>query len=380
VPLLRDGCVDTEAELDVVRRLMRRSSVRAHEKTRGYVPLLRTAAEMFEEETLGRLLGPVTKSGVRELSASFGETAEVSSEWLGAGGKRFRPFVTLASYAAMTQGTSALEPGAELQGVFGDPVKRVALAIEVMHKASLVHDDIEDGDATRYGVETVHVRHGVPVAVNVGDYLIGLGYRLVASVAGDLGGECAADILGALSEAHVKLCVGQGAELSERRRRPDEWRPAAMQAVYALKTAPAFEVAFYAGLRMAGDAGRYREALKAYSRQLGVAYQVRNDLEDYEEEGAARTAGRPEEWSCRPTILRAFAGSEAAERLARTESSELPAAEKLSAARRIYEEHGVFESARRMISGCRERALEHADAVGHDVLSELMRFVANTVL
>jgi len=48
--------------------------------------------------------------------------------------------------------------------------------------------------------------------------------------------------------------------------------------------------------------------------------------------------------------------------------------------RRIYEEDGVFESARRMITGCRERALEHADAVGHNVLCELMRFVANTVL
>jgi len=415
VPLLCDGCVDTEGELDLVREELRRCSRPAAPssspgaKTQGYVPLLRSAVEIFDEATLARLLGPVADvSSARELSASFLETEEVALEWLGAGGKRFRPFITLAAYAAMRRGAEALEPGAELGGVFGDAVKRVALAIEVMHKASLVHDDIEDDDALRYGEETVHRRHGVPVAVNVGDYLIGLGYRLVASGAEDLGGECAAEVLGVLSEAHVKLCVGQGAELAERRRRPEEWQPEAMQAVYALKTAPAFEVAFYSGLRMAGEAGQYREALKAYSRQVGVAYQIRNDLEDYEGETSARTlarggpgglGGRGElggQWARRPTILRSLAtralatraageaaggAGGAAERLRQAETDdEMTPQARLEAVARIYEELGVFESARRMVTGCRERALEHADGVGHDVLAQLMHFVVRTVL
>ena len=94
-----------------------------------------------------------------------------------------------------------------------DAVKRTALAIEAFHKASLVHDDIEDDDTFRYGRETLHRQHGVSTAINVGDYLIGLGYRLVSRERKELGGDCAADILDRLADAHLKLSEGQGAEL-----------------------------------------------------------------------------------------------------------------------------------------------------------------------
>src|SRR4029077_18287816 len=86
-----------------------------------------------------------------------------------------------------------------------DSVKRAALAIESFHKASLVHDDIEDDDTFRYGRETLHRQYGVSTAINVGDYLIGLGYRLVGRERKELGGDCTADILDKLSDAHLKL-------------------------------------------------------------------------------------------------------------------------------------------------------------------------------
>src|SRR6185503_2935803 len=79
-----------------------------------------------------------------------------------------------------------------------DLVKRAALAIECFHKASLVHDDIEDDDTFRYGRETLHRQYGVGTAINIGDYLIGLGYRLVGRDRKELGGDCAADILNRL--------------------------------------------------------------------------------------------------------------------------------------------------------------------------------------
>ena len=94
-----------------------------------------------------------------------------------------------------------------------DSVKRAAIAIETFHKASLVHDDIEDDDSYRYGQETLHRVHGVGTAINVGDYLIGLGYRLVSRDRKELGAEVAADILDKLADAHLKLSEGQGAEL-----------------------------------------------------------------------------------------------------------------------------------------------------------------------
>src|SRR5262249_39720030 len=135
---------------------------------------------------------------------------EITYQWLGQGGKRSRPFITLAVYDALkgAQGTYSAE-----QCNPSDSVRRVALAIEAFHKASLVHDDIEDDDSFRYGQETLHRRHGIPTAINVGDYLIGLGYRLVGRDRKELGGDCTADILNRMSEAHLKLSEGQGAEL-----------------------------------------------------------------------------------------------------------------------------------------------------------------------
>src|SRR5205807_6137372 len=117
---------------------------------------------------------------------------------------------TLAAYDALkgAKGTRSAD-NVDLP----DAVRRAALSIEAFHKASLVHDDIEDDDSFRYGHETLHRRHGVPAAINVGDYLIGLGYRLVARERKELGGDCAADILNRLAEAHLKLSEGQGAEL-----------------------------------------------------------------------------------------------------------------------------------------------------------------------
>src|SRR5207248_8063154 len=126
----------------------------------------------------------------------------IAYDWLAQGGKRSRPFITLAAYDALKGAPATLTAEAL---ALPDAVRRTALAIETFHKASLVHDDIEDDDTFRYGRETLHRQYGVSTAINVGDYLIGLGYRLVGRERKELGGECAADILNRLSDAHMKL-------------------------------------------------------------------------------------------------------------------------------------------------------------------------------
>src|SRR5690606_37150652 len=124
----------------------------------------------------------------------LGLTEDVSYDWLANGGKRFRPFITLAAYDAITGGrlTRSGTNGEAVSDETGlpavsDTAARVAMAIEAFHKASLVHDDIQDDDLFRYGRETLHRSHGLGPAINIGDYLIGLGYRLVNSCRADLG-------------------------------------------------------------------------------------------------------------------------------------------------------------------------------------------------
>ena len=116
----------------------------------------------------------------------------IAYDWLAQGGKRSRPFITLAAYDALKGAPGTRRPTAS---TLPDAVRRTALAIEAFHKASLVHDDIEDDDTFRYGRETLHRQYGVGTAINVGDYLLGLGYRLVSRERKELGGDCAADIL-----------------------------------------------------------------------------------------------------------------------------------------------------------------------------------------
>src|SRR5207237_5125916 len=112
-------------------------------------------------------------------------------------------------YDALTGGKGTLGDGAEQVAAFSDSVRRAAMSIETFHKASLVHDDIEDDDAFRYGEETVHKKFGAATAINVGDYLIGLGYRLVSRDAKTLGADVVVDILDWLADGHLRLCEGQ---------------------------------------------------------------------------------------------------------------------------------------------------------------------------
>ena len=181
------------------------------------------------------------------------------------------------------------------------------MSIETFHKASLVHDDIEDDDAFRYGDETLHRQYGIGTAINVGDYLIGLGYRLVSREPKALGADVAADILDKLADAHLKLSEGQGAELL--------WRDAARQALDAARRAEDLRPEDGAGVRggavhrrPAGRAGRaVREADQATSaRNLGVAFQILNDLKDWDGDednklvGRQRRARRPADACCWP--------------------------------------------------------------------------------
>src|SRR5262249_50978682 len=184
-----------------------------------------------------------------------------------------------------------------------DAVRRTALAIESFHKASLVHDDIEDDDTFRYGRETLHRQYGVSTAINVGDYLIGLGYRLVSRERKDLGSDCAADILDRLADAHLKLSEGQGAELLWRDARDKSLTALGALRIYALKTAPAFEAALYTGLRLAGPADQYEKVVTDFSKHLGIAFQILNDLKDWDGDSDNKLVAGQDVLAARPTLL-----------------------------------------------------------------------------
>ncbi len=390
VPLLTDGCVATTAEIAVLRGWLRQQAGPAGAGTRSYVPLLRAADRLFEDRALDELVADMvlaaTITGPCEMSPAQG-TETLALEWLREGGKRLRPFITLAGHAAASRDAGA--PGAEAAeaGDFPRAVRRVALAIEALHKASLIHDDIEDDDEFRYGRETLHRRHGVATALNVGDYLIGLGYRLVASGRRELGAECVADILAQLSEAHTQLCRGQGEELLWTRGDPMAVRPEAVQRIYALKTAPAFEAALYAGVRTAqceGPDPARTENLRRFCRLIGVAYQLLNDLKDWSADRRDKLVAGQDSLARRPTMLLALAleAGDAAtiRKLASVTEPDVARDLKLESLRKVYEERGAFDQARKLVEKYRERARAEADAMPAEALRDLMHFLLEAVL
>jgi geranylgeranyl diphosphate synthase, type II len=299
------------------------------------------------------------------------------------GGKRSRPFITLAAYDAL-KGAPGTRSAEELS--LPDPVRRAAVAIEAFHKASLVHDDIEDGDAYRYGQETLHRRYGVGTAINVGDYLIGMGYRLVSRDRKELGGDCAADILNKLSEAHLKLAEGQGAELLWRDARDKALTALDALKIYALKTSPAFEAALYSGLRLAGPADAYEKPVAELCKHLGIAFQVLNDFKDWDGDEDNKLVAGQDALSARPTLLLALAleGATPADReelLALLEGKHpLEASEKLERVRALFTRAGAFLKAEKLIEKSRARAEAVADEVEPVELRELLYYLIDTVL
>jgi geranylgeranyl pyrophosphate synthase len=381
-PLLSSNCRNTSVDEDWVSELIELHTPPPEVKTKTFIHLARAAHSLCEEPELSRL-APRVRGASGKDEGPLAQHEAIAYDWLAQGGKRSRPFITLAAYDALKGGKGALSAeGVDLP----DAVRRTALAIEAFHKASLVHDDIEDDDTFRYGRATLHRQFGVGTAINVGDYLLGLGYRLVSKERKALGGDCAADVINKLSEAHFKLSEGQGAELL--------WRDAGDKAltaldalkIYALKTAPAFEAALYAGLRLAGPAEEHEKLVTEFSKHLGIAFQVLNDLKDWDGDSDNKLIAGQDVLAARPTLLLALAleGSAPAAReelLALLHGQHQLSREGLvSRVRGLFEKAGAFDKAEKLVEKYRARAEALADEANPTELRELLYYLVDSVL
>ncbi len=405
VPLLTSDCKDSTTDLDMVLDMIRTpcdlvaQKLKKHNAGPEWIHLLRGASRLFEtDEKQVDAFDPVKATG------------KIALDFLKRGGKFYRPFITLASYDALTGSRGTESDGAEQVERFSESVRAVARAVEIFHKASLIHDDIEDDDLFRYGNQTLHRTHGIPVAVNVGDYLLGLGYKTLADQRANLPGDIVSEMLARLSDAHTKLSAGQGAEFAwkdfERIKNSCAAPPLASVAmdgpppqhtnagnalkgsepqvvdilrIYVLKTAPAFEAAMALGvlLAVADDTvtdkavdwdfyRRTKEVLARFSRHLGVAFQIRNDIDDWQPDRMNKKIAGGDAMQDRPTLLRALAGKK---------SGNSSPEEILEHFRRAY----VFETARQLAGKHAQRAREAAGEIEHPFFRRLLLHFVDTI-
>lgn len=392
VPLLSSDCRNTSVDEDWVDQMVRVPHEASNQQTRSYLHLLRKSSQLFELDTLEQLVPklrskPTAEAGWSEPKLDpLSATENIAYEFLARGGKYSRPFITLAVYDALKETDATLAAGQEVVEGWSDSILRTAMAIETFHKASLVHDDIEDADPFRYGEETLHRQYGIPTAINVGDYLVGMGYRLVSRDRKELGAETAADILDYLASAHQRLAEGQGAELIWRDARDKCLKPIDALKIYVLKTAPAFEAAFYSGVRLAGPAEEYLDVIKTFSRNLGVAFQILNDLKDFEEDDDNKRQTGSDILGGRPTVLWALALEGLKDNLRDelialmdADSQQTPY-QRVNRVRQLYFEAGVFEAAYALVEKHQQKAEEIADSVESDELRRLLYYLVDTVL
>lgn len=382
-PLLSSNCKNTSVDNDWVFESIGLHKPADGAKTKTYMHLMRASNGLFEEPELTRLI-PKARTGSPEQDPLRRHEA-IAYDFLARGGKRSRPFITLAAYDALKGAPATLaESGWELP----DHVKRAAIAIETFHKASLVHDDIEDDDAYRYGVETLHRTHGIGTAINVGDYLIGLGYKCVSRDRKALGAEVAADVLDKLADAHIKLSEGQGAELLWREAKDKALTTLDALKIYALKTSPAFEAALYTGVRLAGEVTEYEKLIADFSRNVGVAFQILNDIKDWTGDDDNKLVSGQDVLAARPTLLLALAleGSAPAQReellrlISQARAATAGSEETVARVRHLYFAAKVFEKADKLVDKFRAKAESLADEVQPTEFRELLYYLVDSVL
>lgn len=208
----------------------------------------------------------LTKSGMERVNQLILSKAgsdvqmipEVANHLISSGGKRLRPMLTLATAAMF--------------GYEGDHHIKLATSVEFMHTATLLHDDVVDESDLRRGKSTARTIWGNQASVLVGDFLLGQAFRMMVEV-GSL------DALDVLSTAACVIAEGEVLQLSVAKNM--ETTEDDYLAVIRAKTAALFAAAAEVGPIVAGTDKATRSALKSYGMNLGLAFQLVDDVLDY---------------------------------------------------------------------------------------------------
>ncbi len=197
------------------------------------------------------------------------------------GGMRFRPCLMYLAYLVCSAGTDGEggHGGADGCGscVGIDSLIQLASAVELLHKASLVHDDLIDGDALRRGRQSFHAAFGSECAVVMGDLLVAMAHDAVERMRSVMPTGVYAQIRSCFNKAHLDLCRG---ELLELVAAVCERPPARdyVDRVIEGKTASLMEQSMAMGAIIAGAPADCVDALARYGRCMGFVFQTINDI------------------------------------------------------------------------------------------------------
>jgi len=311
------------------------------------------------------------------------QLTSASQHLIDAGGKRLRPVILLLAAEAVADRhvpdsldseTSAADngPGGRLPEIPDDPsdyrqfsaadgrgvdVLTAAACVEVVHTFSLIHDDILDDDDVRRGVPAVHQQYGDEMAILAGDKLFARSFELLLETGASPAN--AVPALGMLSRTCVKLCEGEGLDISFEER-DGVSVPEYLQMV-DLKTGVLFAATASIPAVLLG----HKEAvdpLAGYGREVGRAFQIKDDLLDLTASTEALGKQRGSDLvEGKQTIVTAHAREQGVDvdNLIEGESLEEVTEAEIDDAVQRLEDAGSIAYARNMARDCVDRGKEH---------------------
>ncbi len=217
------------------------------------------------ENALGSVILPGdTVPDENEIPGLLGKAMRYS---LMAGGKRLRPVMLLSAYALKKEDVT--------------PALPYAVALEMIHTYSLIHDDLPamDDDDLRRGMPTCHRAYGEAMAILAGDGLVNMAYEVMLDAAEKLGTREAVSALSAIARRAgvTGMVAGQSLDVSMEGQRPEI---SLVNYIHRHKTADMIIGAVEAGLTLAGGTAAELDAIRDYGFHMGVAFQIVDDILD----------------------------------------------------------------------------------------------------
>ncbi|MGN6349862.1 MAG: polyprenyl synthetase family protein [Candidatus Nitrosocosmicus sp.] len=186
------------------------------------------------------------------------------------GGKRIRPFILTLAAESLNNGNLELLNSRAIESIF-----TVSTAIELLHTESIFHDDILDSDNLRRGLPSFHVKYGYNASILTADFILGIILNIGSKIDNK-------QVIKELSNAAIKMSEGEMLEIrmvkNHNISQDDYIR------VIENKTASLFEASAKIGAILGNGNDQQIKALASYGKLLGIAYQIHDDLIDYNNE------------------------------------------------------------------------------------------------
>ncbi|HBI48294.1 MAG TPA: farnesyl-diphosphate synthase, partial [Moraxellaceae bacterium] len=191
------------------------------------------------------------------------------------GGKRVRPLLIAATFATVKTDSSLAHPSHQLS----NDVRRAMMAVECLHGYSLVHDDLPcmDDDALRRGRPTTHIAYGEAAAMLAGDVLQTLAFEALTHTYFGENSEFATPLSATFAPRARRMVMGQMLDLNGEHQQLSQTE---LEAIHRDKTGALIEASVLMGAICANATDSERQALNSFAQQIGLAFQVQDDILD----------------------------------------------------------------------------------------------------